>query len=120
MKTPFRHLSPAQSHLCDVIRFLAALAVALHHTLDHLEYEPYHIQSRAFHGNLGSIGVTIFFVLSGFLIAHTVARKASAGGYSFREYFVERAVRIYLVYVPAVLVAAAAIAFVSGNLFQTP
>jgi len=106
MDRPFRDLSPAQSYFCDVLRFLAALAVAVHHSLDQVEITAYESFTRSFHTNLGSIGVMMFFLLSGFLITHTAGRKSANGAYTFKQYFIERSVRIYLVFVPAIILAA--------------
>jgi peptidoglycan/LPS O-acetylase OafA/YrhL len=52
----------------------------------------------------GPEAVTVFFVLSGFVIAHvTVAREST-----FREYAVARAARIYSVVLPALILTAVA------------
>ena len=85
------------SILLDVLRFAAALAVAMSHM-------PHHFVLR---GNLiserfGNAAVCVFFVLSGFVIRYvTVARQTSG-----REYCIDRASRIYSVVVPALLLTA--------------
>jgi peptidoglycan/LPS O-acetylase OafA/YrhL len=50
-----------------------------------------------------NFGVCIFFVLSGFLIAHTLARKSEKPTYGFREYAIERIARIYSGWIPALI-----------------
>jgi peptidoglycan/LPS O-acetylase OafA/YrhL len=55
-------------------------------------------------------GVTIFFVLSGFLIFHRYAEKLSTARISLREYFVNRFARIYPMYFIVTVLA-----FLSGS-----
>jgi len=63
----------------------------------------------------GSIGVDIFFVLSGYLITDGLLRAQREGGFSFRDFYVRRARRI----LPALcLVLAACLVF--GVLFTSP
>jgi hypothetical protein len=50
-----------------------------------------------------NFGVCIFFVLSGFLIAHTLVRKSEKPAYGFREYAIERIARIYSGWIPALI-----------------
>lgn len=50
-----------------------------------------------------SIGVLLFFVLSGFVIAYTLKTKTDASEYSLGRYCVERFCRIYCAYLPAML-----------------
>jgi peptidoglycan/LPS O-acetylase OafA/YrhL len=50
-----------------------------------------------------NFGVCVFFVLSGFLIAHTLVRKSETPGYGFTEYLIDRVVRIYSGWVPALI-----------------
>ena len=59
-------------------------------------------------GGLGStsapaLGVLLFFILSGFVIAHTLKTKTDSGPYSLGQYAVERTARIYCAYLPAML-----------------
>jgi peptidoglycan/LPS O-acetylase OafA/YrhL len=77
-------LTPGQSFVCDAIRYVAALAVAVHHLPSLLKPDAYLAADRPI-ANLGEIGVTAFFILSGLLISHTVSRKAQSSGYTFRE-----------------------------------
>ncbi len=98
----FNYLNENQSMVCDAFRYFAALAVALHHSFAYF-YGPLYrnISQKAFYTNLGSIGVAIFFFLSGFLISYTIQRKKISNNYDFNVYAVERFVRIYLVFFPA-------------------
>ncbi|MBB4196470.1 hypothetical protein CCR94_19905 [Rhodoblastus sphagnicola] len=81
----------------DALRFLAALCVFL----DHLSSAPFTenvIPPRL--GAYGDIAVTIFFVLSGFVIAHVVATREG----NARDYALSRLSRLYSVVLPALLV----------------
>lgn len=96
--------------VCDGARYLAALAVVVHHGLAYFYGAEYRALSRqAAYTNLGTLGVAVFFILSGFLISHTIGRKRGQDrDYDFTAYGVERFVRIYLVLVPAFCLAMAA------------
>lgn len=79
----------------DLIRFLAAIAVLLHHFSDILFSSPYRIF------NIGHEAVVIFFILSGYVIAYTVKEK----NYTQESYFIARFSRICSVAFPAVILA---------------
>lgn len=85
--------------MLDVFRFAAALAVVITHVClpefgtgwgEHLEF--------------GTVAVPVFFVLSGFVIRFVTRTRESSG----RDYFIDRASRIYSVVLPALLVTVAA------------
>ena len=90
-------MSRTLSVYLDVVRFTAALVVFLGHaaggTGGRLFWQLY---------ILGFDAVTIFFVLSGFVIAHV----AHTSEHSPRHFFTNRAARIYSVAVPAVVLTA--------------
>jgi peptidoglycan/LPS O-acetylase OafA/YrhL len=97
------------SVLLDVIRFGAASAVALHHLGGFLQAGP------RVSGASANAAVCVFFVLSGFVIRYvTVSRKSTA-----REYFIDRASRIYSVVAPTLLLTILfeAIAFLHNPAF---
>jgi peptidoglycan/LPS O-acetylase OafA/YrhL len=82
----------------DIVRPLAALAVLLYHAGDqNLTGGQLKIMASA-----GFQAVDIFFVLSGFVIAHVYATKERDA----RSYFISRAVRIYSVALPALVIVA--------------
>ena len=92
------------SSLLDVLRYFAALLVVFHH----LE----HIYVKSWVSALASFGhdaVTFFFLLSGFVIAHTTKLK----DFDVRDYAVARLSRIYSVVLPAL--ALTAFLYVLGN-----
>ena len=53
-----------------------------------------------------NFGVCVFFVLSGFLIAHTLMKKSEDPGYGFPDYLIDRVARIYSGWVPALIFVA--------------
>jgi peptidoglycan/LPS O-acetylase OafA/YrhL len=89
-----RPLSPSSSVLLDLVRFSAALVVLYSH-LAHASLAV-GLKNGVVAGNLA---VSVFFVLSGFVIRMvTVTRIGTA-----RDYFIDRASRIYSVVLPCLL-----------------
>jgi len=85
------------SLVLDALRFLAAACVLL----DHLTSSP--LTENALPGRVGAYGdisVTIFFVLSGFVIAHVVGRNERDAA----TYAMARLSRLYSVVLPALVV----------------
>lgn len=66
----------------DGLRALAVLSVVL-----------YHVSPRSLPG--GFLGVDIFFVISGYLISLIVFREQAAGTFSFADFYVRRARRLF-------------------------
>lgn len=50
-----------------------------------------------------NIAVSGFFLLSGFLIPYSLSQKNVNKAYSFKEYFFDRLIRIYIVFIPALI-----------------
>jgi len=78
----------------DIIRPIAAIIVFLSHISELTDgglsfFSPYGVQA-----------VDIFFVLSGFVIAHVCATRET----DWQSYFTSRAVRIYSVAIPAIII----------------
>lgn len=81
----------------DLLRALAAQAVCVGHALSF-----FGLQGRA--ARMQIVGVEIFFLLSGLLIAYTLVTKAAGDEtYSFGSYFIDRFARIYSGLVPALI-----------------
>ena len=76
----------------DLVRFLAAFLVLLHHA--RYLYNPGH-----FLFSLGHEAVIVFFLLSGYVIAYVSDTKER----TLRDYSISRLARIYSVVVPAIL-----------------
>ena len=76
----------------DAIRGIAALLVVLHHFL--LSYaHQFIVVDKMYLFNPGHIGVTAFFMVSGYIIPFSVSR-----GKSVREFLVNRFFRLYPIY----------------------
>ena len=98
----------------DAIRLAMALLVVFSHSyalrFGTEDFEPMSLATGG-HYNSGNVGVWVFFIVSGFLIAHSHERSASVGAY-----FAKRIRRIY----PAYLVATTVCALLVTPLFAPP
>jgi peptidoglycan/LPS O-acetylase OafA/YrhL len=75
----------------DIFRCLAIVAVIWHHTDAAVAWFP--ASTRGF------LGVDLFFVISGFLIATLLLRERDrTGGISLRQFYLRRSLRIFPVY----------------------
>lgn len=100
----WRGLSDHQTVYLDLVRALAASAVLAHHIFLLIG------RPELSHGvPLGSLGVTAFFLLSGFLIDQAAQRRDGTD-YSVRDFLADRAARIYVCYVPALIFTALIVA----------
>ena len=94
------HLTEGYIPALTGLRALAAYLVFLHH---HNPALPGTLANSLF--NQGYVGVSIFFVLSGFLIYHQYANAyLSSKKWSYRKYLYHRFVRIYPIYILLLLV----------------
>jgi peptidoglycan/LPS O-acetylase OafA/YrhL len=105
-----RKLSASASDSLDVIRAVAAFAVMFGHLrifffvdFQHLQSKSWPLEALYFFAGFGHQAVMVFFVLSGFLISSTVIRSHVLGKWSWRDYAVNRATRLYVVLVPGLL-----------------
>jgi peptidoglycan/LPS O-acetylase OafA/YrhL len=130
MKIPDKNSSG--SIYVDALRGLSAILVLIGHVRLMLfveaNTEPHlSIFSKAFYfaTNLGGASVMVFFVLSGYLVGSSVIRNMQSGKWSWLEYFVARASRLYVVLIPALLIgwgldAAGLYFFNSAVVYSTP
>ena len=105
-----RKLSAAASDSLDLIRALAACAVMVGHlralfflNFGQLSHKSWPLEALYFFTGFGHQAVIVFFVLSGFLISSTVIRSHVLGKWSWRDYAVNRATRLYVVLIPGLL-----------------
>src|SRR6185295_10454426 len=83
----------------DAIRFIAFFLVFFYHGFGEA-FKRFSIHIN----NLGSIGVSIFFVLSGFLITYLILTEISLKGYlNVLAFYVRRALRIWPLYYAVVI-----------------
>jgi peptidoglycan/LPS O-acetylase OafA/YrhL len=98
----------------DAIRLAMALLVVFSHSyalsFGAIGAEPLTIATNGYY-TAGNVGVWVFFIVSGFLIAHSHERSSSLASYA-----VKRVRRIY----PAYLVATSICAFIVTPLFAPP
>lgn len=78
------------------LRFFAALAVVLYHTLPPVDLPGWHLVWQTTRS--GATGVGLFFVLSGFILFHVYGPDLALGRFSLRTFLSARIARIYPVY----------------------
>lgn len=96
------HLAPSQVDLLNLARAAAAQLVLIGHAAYY-----YYGGGTLSSGYLGTIGVLVFFLLSGFLICSSVVQKWDRPDYRLQDYLVDRFCRIFVAYGPALLFLAA-------------
>jgi peptidoglycan/LPS O-acetylase OafA/YrhL len=105
-----RALTPAASAHLDLIRGLAAWAVMWDH-LRGLFFADFQQVNRPspllkviyFFTGFGNEAVLVFFVLSGFLISSAILGRRASETWSWRDYVIDRASRLYVVLIPGLL-----------------
>ncbi len=112
--------SKAPNHwpLLDFLRATAALLVLFGHTrrayfhyTDVLAQPGLFLKLFYFITSLEGAAVVIFFVLSGFLIGGSLADSMQRGSLDLLRYLIARFVRIYIVYIPALVIIGALFLF---------
>jgi len=91
----------------DGLRALAIVAVLWHHTAHSIP--GWTITTRGF------IGVDLFFIISGFLIATLLLRERRAGHISLRNFYIRRFLRIFPPYYLMLLIVAATAFLAPGH-----
>jgi peptidoglycan/LPS O-acetylase OafA/YrhL len=99
------------------VRFIAALMVIIHH-IELTKYwfgEPNIYRTSFVGGVFGTLGVILFFVLSGFLITYLLLAEFSAERtISIKSFYIRRILRIWPVYYMIVLLGLFILPFFSG------
>ena len=110
--------APNHWPLLDFLRATAALLVLLAHSraayflyLEVAGQEGVFLKLFYFITGLGHQAVVIFFVLSGFLIGGSLADSMQRGSFDLVRYLIARFVRIYIVYIPALVITEAVFLF---------
>lgn len=95
-------LAPSQVDYLNLVRAAAAQIVLFGHA------SHYYFNGRLLaSGRLETLGVLVFFLLSGFLICTSVLQKWERTDYRFGHYVIDRFCRIFSAYVPALVFVAA-------------
>lgn len=94
MISPVRPASPLPADIRSLtaLRFFAAIMVVLFHFAS--RSEPESVLRGAFFRN-GYLGVDLFFVLSGFILAHVYLGLIEAGKFRLGEFLINRLARLY-------------------------
>jgi len=113
--------APNHWPLLDFLRATAALLVVLAHSrayyflnIAYVEQPNAFLKLFYFITGLGHEAVVIFFVLSGFLIGGSLTDSMRRGSFELPRYLMARFVRIFIVYVPALIITQ--VVFVLGLL----
>lgn len=110
-----RQISSSASFNVDLARWASALLVLVYHVRVNVFSQYILPKSDAYAPlarivdvvtGLGPAAVLWFFVLSGFLVGGGVLHKVSMGTFCYREYFYQRALRLYVVLLPALVLGA--------------
>lgn len=82
------------------LRFIAALLVIIHHVEQFKEILGYQNYSQTpFIKIIGKLGVTLFFVLSGYLITYLLlVEEKNKGKIAIKDFYIRRALRIWPLY----------------------
>lgn len=110
MSTILADLSAGRDNNLNLVRFLAASAVVLTHTLAMYDLETSDPGSKIFAVGSGDLAVNVFFVVSGFLISGSWLKRRNIVDFAWA-----RAARIY----PALWVSSLLFVLVFGLLFAT-
>jgi peptidoglycan/LPS O-acetylase OafA/YrhL len=106
-------ISPFQSDLLDLSRWVAAFLVVVQHARS-LVFRPYGTElqggvlGKAFYfiTGFGHSAVMVFFVMSGFLVGGKVLERLALGTFSWQKYLIDRSSRLYAVYFLALVLGA--------------
>jgi peptidoglycan/LPS O-acetylase OafA/YrhL len=99
---PRRALTPGQVVFLDLVRGVGAGLVLLNHIQLLLG-----LPTNVFGIAPGPLGVTLFFLVSGFLIDRSA--RGHKGDYGLREFLIDRVARIYVCFAPALMFTAAVV-----------
>lgn len=100
------------SYICNVLRIIAAETVVVGHSINffHLFKGKHHLDFPY----IESIGVIIFFIISGYLITFSIFSRHQF----FYNYFINRFIRIYISLIPCMIIIYL-INYIVANYFPT-
>jgi peptidoglycan/LPS O-acetylase OafA/YrhL len=98
------------------LRFFAAFAVVLYHTLPPWTYPGWTFVWQVTRN--GATGVSLFFVLSGFILFHVYKEAIASGRFSTWDFLSARFARIYPVYVIGLVLALPGFGLGAWNTFH--
>ncbi|HXZ50018.1 MAG TPA: acyltransferase [Usitatibacter sp.] len=98
--TDGRRPAPVRFDNVNLLRAFAALAVVVYHVIEHGHWSAFPVQGPLVVFRIGWIGVDLFFVISGFVIAYSAVllRRRDPARFQ-REYWLRRLTRIVPLYV---------------------
>jgi peptidoglycan/LPS O-acetylase OafA/YrhL len=114
-KTPATSIRAYYRPELDALRFLAFLCVFMFHRMDYVPTDP--IRDRVLYsiGNVGPFGVSVFFLLSAFLITELLLRERQRSGrIHIKAFYLRRLLRIWPLYFAAFFGLALLNRFVPG------
>ena len=92
---------PQNLHNLTSVRFFAAAAVVIFHIFDDMEGMSHWLETLI---RKGSLGVDLFFILSGFILAHVYLPQYQAEKFDYRNFLVKRLARIYPAHITMIVV----------------
>ena len=98
----------------DILRFIAASCVVLHHASQFINKKGFNIEANKYHIYSGSFFLDLFFVISGFLIALILFKELDANKFNLKKFFVRRILRIWPLFFLVVIVKVVLFPFMKG------
>ncbi len=94
-------LTGSQQTTLDVLRIFAAMIVLLGHSFSYYQMSVF--KDQTYFPYIQNMGVVIFFLLSGFLLAYSIEMKNREHQYTFLLFFKHKAIRISKEYIPGLV-----------------
>ncbi|MBL4703117.1 MAG: acyltransferase [Flavobacteriales bacterium] len=98
----------------DLLRFIAASCVLLHHASLMLSNKGIHIHAGKYHRYSGSFFLDLFFVISGFLICLIIYKEIDLKKFGFKNFLMRRVLRIWPLFSLLIIVRVIIIPTVKG------
>ncbi len=97
-------ISYPASFVLDIFRIIAAWAVLIGHGFSFFTISVF--KDQTYFPYIQNIGVNLLIMLCGFFIAHSLSCKLYENKLSFKDFLIEKACRIGLAFVPALILVA--------------